>query len=62
MAKAKQKSAPRVLTTMRLPEDLMEELRVVAAAEGRSRSNFVEHTLRREVDKHRKKLGDTVFA
>lgn len=47
---------------MRLPADLMEKLRVVAASEGRSRSNYVEHILRQAVEKKHAKVADTVFA
>lgn len=41
----------KIITTMRLPKSLLKALSTKAAAEGRSRSNYVEHVLRRDVGK-----------
>ena len=63
LRKPKKTKAPeRTSTTMRLPVDLMDKLATVAASEGRSRSNLVEHILRREIETKHKKVADTVFA
>lgn len=44
----------KIITTMRLPEGLLKALSKKAASEGRSRSNYVEHALRRAVGRAKK--------
>ncbi len=55
----KKSTAPkRTLTTMRLPVELMKQLKIVAQRENRSRSNLVEKILRDALTRRKKDDAD----